>query len=207
HDDGTVEVRTKLPDGVELKETTTADGETTTTVIVDGEEVTLADSQEPTKEGSQPLINNFIAGKSLDDIAEERELTREQVIAQLQGAGYEVAPTPPDCGNGDTETTTITDSETGDKTTYTEEVHDNSLPEGVQGPVAPSYTVTTVETTDGETGATTKTVTNSQTNTTVETKTDENGRVTETTTQIGADGKESTTTVVTANGYTLTTGP
>src|SRR5690606_1445704 len=50
-------------------------------------------------------------------------------------------------------------------------------------------------------------VTNSQTNTTVETKTDENGRVTETTTQIGADGKESTTTVVTANGYTLTTGP
>ncbi|NKW11117.1 hypothetical protein HGG76_25695 [Ochrobactrum tritici] len=91
-------------------------------------------------------------GKTVEEIAQERGLSADQVRAELLAAGVEIKETT----NGTTTSVTLTDSKTGDKTTYTQEVHDNSLPEGVQGPVAPSYTVTTVETTDGATGATTK---------------------------------------------------
>ncbi|WP_374865034.1 DUF4781 domain-containing protein [Brucella cytisi] len=142
-------------------------------------------------------------GKTVEEIAQERGLSADQVRAELLAAGVEIKETT----NGTTTSVTLTDSKTGDKTTYTQEVHDNSLPEGVQGPVAPSFTVTTVETTDGATGATTKTVTNTQTGEITNNETDENGRVTETVTQQGADGKETTTTSVTANDYTMITAP
>ena len=88
------------------------DGETTTVVIVDGKETELAQGQEPTKEGCASILEDVVGGKSLDEIAEERGLTREQVIAQLEAAGYKVETTGPSSGNGDVERTEIIDAET-----------------------------------------------------------------------------------------------
>lgn len=214
--DGETRTETSYENGTRVETTVNPDGTTQTFVTgPDGERVELDPTQSapglPGENGTAETGNQnvtdtksaFENGKTIEEIAQERGLSADQVRAELQAAGIDIEETT----NGTTTTITLTDSKTGDETIYTEEVHDNSLPEGVQGPVAPSYTVMTVETKDGETDATTKTVTNSQTNTTTRTETDANGRVTETTTQTSSDGTESTTTKVTANGYTMTTAP
>ena len=183
--DGTVEVVEELPSGATLRKTTT-DGETTTTVTVDGEEVTLAEGQEPTKEGSQPLIDDFIAGKSLDQIAEERGLTREQVEAQLRAAGYTITTGEPTSDNGDVSSTVITDTKSGDQVAaqYHDWQHDGR-------------TITYVD----DKGNNVRRTTESD-GTVTETVTDKDGRRTTTITE---DGKK--TVKITFNGYTLTTGP
>jgi hypothetical protein len=211
---GQTQIETRYDNGTKVETTVNPDGTNKVTVTAPGgKPVELAASQSapglPGDQGAQKTANQTVSdtkkafqdGKTVEDIAKERNLTPEQVRAELQAAGVDIKEET----NGNTSSVTLTDSKTGNTTTYKEETHGNTLPEGVQGPVS-TYTVTTVETKDGETDATTKTVNNSQTKTTTETKTDENGRVTETTTQTGADGKKSTTTVVTANGYTMTTG-
>ena len=110
--DGTVEVVTELPNGVVIEETTPKDGETTTVVIVDGKETELAADQSITAEGCAGILDDVVGGKSLDEIAEELGLTRDQVIAQLEAAGYEVETAAPTSGNGDVEATEIIDAET-----------------------------------------------------------------------------------------------
>ncbi|TIS80577.1 MAG: LysM peptidoglycan-binding domain-containing protein [Mesorhizobium sp.] len=92
--------------------TVAADGETSTVVIVDGKETELAADQVITAEGCSSILEDVVGGKSLDEIAEERGLTREQVIAQLEAAGYKVETADPSSGNGDVERTEIIDAET-----------------------------------------------------------------------------------------------
>ncbi|TWG99553.1 uncharacterized protein DUF4781 [Mesorhizobium sp. J18] len=182
---GTVEVVEELPSGATLRKTTT-DGETTTTVTVDGEEVTLAEGQEPTKEGTQPLIDDFIDGKSLDQIAEERGLTREQVEAQLRAAGYTITTGEPTSDNGDVSSTVITDTKSGDQVAaqYRDWQHDGR-------------TITYVDDKGNEVRRTTE-----SDGTVTKTVTDKDGRRTTTITE---DGNK--TVKITFNGYTLTTGP
>ncbi|WP_181153420.1 DUF4781 domain-containing protein [Ochrobactrum vermis] len=212
---GETHTETSYENGTKVETTVNPDGTTQTFVTgPDGERVELDPKQSapglPGDKGTVKTADQNVSdtknaienGKTVEEIAQERGLSADQVRAELLAAGVDIKETT----SGTTTSITLTDSKTGDETTYTQEVHDNSLPEGVQGPVAPSYTVTTVETKDGATGATNKTVTNSQTGEIRTTKTDENGRITETVTQPGADGKETTTTTVTANGYTMTTG-
>ncbi|WP_274425126.1 LysM peptidoglycan-binding domain-containing protein [Chelativorans sp. YIM 93263] len=95
-DSGTVVEERELPSGVVVRETTPEDGETTTVVISDGEETELAADQDTTKGGTANILDDVVEGKSIGTIAEERGLTREQVIAQLEAAGYEVDISDPD---------------------------------------------------------------------------------------------------------------
>ena len=69
---------------------------------------------EPSKEGCAGILDDVVAGKTLDEIADELGLTRDEVIAALEAAGYEVETAAPMSANGDVEGTEIVDVETGE---------------------------------------------------------------------------------------------
>ncbi|MDI5986618.1 LysM peptidoglycan-binding domain-containing protein [Halomonas sp. M4R5S39] len=104
---------TELPSGVVVEEFTDANGDTLTVVVDDeGNRTTLEEGQETTREGIDGIAEDVAEGKGLDQIAEERGLTREQVIAQLAAAGYEVEFETDELANGGEQyTTSIVDAE------------------------------------------------------------------------------------------------
>ncbi len=103
--------------GVMVEEVSEADGKTTTTIIdEDGNRTELDPGQEATREGIDEIAEDVAEGKNLDQIAEERGLTREQVIAQLAAAGYEVEFETDELANGGEQyTTRIVDAEDGEE--------------------------------------------------------------------------------------------
>ncbi|MCR4264818.1 LysM peptidoglycan-binding domain-containing protein [Nitratireductor sp. ZSWI3] len=110
---GTVVERTELPNGVVIEETTEADGSTSTVVKTpDGEETTLAEGQDPTREGVDDIVDAVQDGKSIEEIAAEEGLTKDQVIAQLAAAGLDVRTWEPTSDNGDVRGTEIVDAAT-----------------------------------------------------------------------------------------------
>ncbi|MFT4132801.1 SH3 domain-containing protein [Labrys sp. (in: a-proteobacteria)] len=184
---GTITQTTQLSNGVTTVKTTGADGKSTTVVTdAKGQKTTLAASQDPTRKGAEGIGKDVAAGKSIDQIAAERGLTKEQVTAQLAAAGLEVKTSQPTSDNGDVQSTEIVDQKTGKTVTgyYQDYQHDSR----------------TVRTTDEKGNAVT---TSTEANGT-ETKSvvEGNGRTTRTVKQ----GKD-TTVSVTFNGYTLTTKP
>ncbi|WP_163266856.1 DUF4781 domain-containing protein [Chelativorans alearense] len=188
--DGTVVEETRLPSGVVIRETTPEDGDTTTVVISGGEETQLDPEQDPTKEGSADILEDVIAGKSIATIAEERGLTREQVIAQLEAAGYDVSATDPSSSNLYTQSVTITLAGSDEVVaSYSRNEHNTTTIEYVDDNGDEVHRISYV---DGRV---------------IETVVDMEGRRTVTTTEPGENGETRETVEVTFNGYTLTTDP
>ncbi|MGR2737940.1 hypothetical protein ACUY1T_05770 [Billgrantia sp. Q4P2] len=179
---------TEQQDGVIVEEATDADGNTTTTVIdADGNRTTLDPGQETTREGVDGIAEALAAGQGIDAIAEERNLTREQIEAQLRAAGYVIQSETNALGNGGEQyTTSIVDAEDGEViASYSSGpgVGNSSLHVDADG--------NETRRTELPSGSTTEIVTKA------------NGREIKETTN--AEGE--TTREVTDNGYTLTTPP
>lgn len=203
--DGTVVEETRLPSGVVTRETTTADGDTTVVVISDGQETELSPDQDPTREGTASILEDVIAGKSIATIAEERGLTEDQVIAQLEAAGYEINQDSTTDQSGTSTTTEIVDPETGKVVAgyyFNSSVFIGPVVDESSRPGSETRTVRYVDENGSEVERTT-----SSNGTVTETVTDTEGRRTETTTVPGANGDSQETVEVTFNGYTLTTEP
>ncbi|UYG04671.1 hypothetical protein OCT51_04690 [Halomonas sp. LR3S48] len=187
-DGKTTETVTYEQNGVTVEEVTGDDGETTTTIIdEDGERTTLDPGQETTREGIDGIAGALADGQSIDAIAEERDLTREQIEAQLQAAGYVIQSETNALGNGGEQyTTSIVDAEDGEV-----------IASYSSGPGVGNSSLHV----DADGNETRRTERPSGSTTTTETKA--NGREIKTTTN--AEGE--TTREVTDNGYTLTTPP
>ncbi|TIT72492.1 MAG: hypothetical protein E5W56_20530, partial [Mesorhizobium sp.] len=71
------------------------------------------------------IVNDVTGGKSIDQIASARHMTREQVIAALRSGGMTVSTTDPTSGNGDVQTTKITDAGGRTVTQYYDYQHDS----------------------------------------------------------------------------------
>ncbi|MCE8020391.1 LysM peptidoglycan-binding domain-containing protein [Halomonas sp. MCCC 1A11036] len=87
-------------------------------VVVDeaGNRTALEENQETTREGIDDIAEEVSEGKSIDQVAEERGLTPEQVIAQLAVAGYVVESETDELANGGEQyTTKIVDAEDDEK--------------------------------------------------------------------------------------------
>ena len=98
---GTVTEQTTFPNGTVVTKTTTSDGGTTTVVAAaDGSKTTLTPTQDPTSHGAQSIVHDLTGGKSIGQIAQERGLTYDQVLAQLRAAGLDVTTTTPATENG-----------------------------------------------------------------------------------------------------------
>ncbi|MBS3647183.1 hypothetical protein KEU06_00900 [Pseudaminobacter sp. 19-2017] len=160
---------------------------------------------------SIPSIEKELAeGRSLDDIAETRGISRDQVVAGMQAAGMTVKETQTSVGH----VVEVTEPQSGQTTTYTRDYdHDstgvtftkpngNSTSDSVDG-----NGVTTHTERNAETGALTTREVDPKSNSTTDTRIDEDGRKTEIVTVRAANGKEEKTTTVTFNGYRLTTAP
>ena len=77
----------------------------------------LVPASEP---GAAGIEKDLADGKSIDDIARDRGLTRDQVLAELAAGGRTVTgTTKPVSDNGDVQSTTVKDATTGKTTTYT----------------------------------------------------------------------------------------
>lgn len=200
---GTVVETTRLADGTVIEKTTLRDGTSQTVVTApNGSKTNLLPGQVPTRDGTAPILADITAGKSIDQIASERGLTREQVIAQLKAAGYEITSTTANTENG-TSTTAIRDPLTGK--TITEHdyarngTHDVSVTDasgqGTTTPVRDSQGRKITTTTDAATGGvTTRTEDDLGNGTVVETTVLPDGTTVETTTAKGSKPQ----TVVTA---------
>ncbi|MDX8502199.1 LysM peptidoglycan-binding domain-containing protein [Mesorhizobium sp. VK4C] len=167
---GTVTERTSLPNGTSVETVTPGAGPSlpvTTVTGPDGSKTILKPSQDPGGTSTQNIKNGLADGKSIDQIAKENGLTSEQVIAELQAAGYQVKTT----SSSDAQSVEIVDPRSGDKTVYS---HDYQ------------HDVRTVTTTaDGK--QTSLSIDGNGTETT--TVTDKDGRVTKTTTEKINGGK------------------
>ena len=167
---GTVTERTSLPNGASVETVTPGAGPSlpvTTVTGPDGHKTILAPSQDPGGSSTQGIKHDLADGKSIDQIAKENGLTNEQVIAELQAAGYQVTST----SSSDAQSIEMVDPRTGDKTVYS---HDYQ------------HDVRTVTTTaDGK--ETSLSVDGNGTET--KTVTDKDGRVTTTTTEKINGGK------------------
>ncbi|QTP53916.1 LysM peptidoglycan-binding domain-containing protein [Billgrantia sulfidoxydans] len=107
----------ELANGGAVETFTNEDGDTVRVVIDDeGNRTILEEGQETTREGIDGIAEDVSEGKGLDQIAEERGLTREQVIAQLAAAGYAVEFETNELANGGEQyTTRIVDAEDGEE--------------------------------------------------------------------------------------------
>ncbi|WP_146010702.1 hypothetical protein [Halomonas heilongjiangensis] len=176
---------TEQEDGVVVEEATGADGNTTTTVIdEDGNRTTLDPGQETTREGIDDIVEGIADGQSLDEIAEEQGLTRAQLIAQLEAAGFDVESDVTGQGPAIGNTTEITDKESGEPL-----VHQETGPDGT----------TVSRRTDDDGNEVRHTVHPDGSTTTVVTEPD--GRETET--QVDADGETTETVTYEQNGVTV----
>jgi uncharacterized protein (DUF433 family) len=181
--DGTITERTRLPDGTTV-EKTIKDGKTTTIVTTsDGKKTTLSDGQEPTQKSVQPIVEDLAQGKSIDQIAKDRGLSRDQVVAQLEASGLTVRTSQPEVEASKTE---VIDKRTG-KVIASHSQHHQHGTENTHYVDAKGNDITKTVAANG---------------TVTETTVSPSGRKTEKVTQ---DGK--TTVSITDNGYTLTTAP
>lgn len=185
--DGTVNESSRLPSGVVMERTTKGSVSNTVVTMPDGTRVGLAPDQVPTRAGVQSIADDIAAGKSIDQIAKQRNLSSAQVMAQLRAAGFDVKTLTPSGNNGDVGGTQLVDEDSGqviasDTTDYQ---HGDDISTIVQ-PGGKSKTVIA----DGN-GGTTETVREPE------------GRQTRTYT----DAKGNKTVAITNNGYTQTTAP
>ena len=186
--DGAVTVTKNLPNGSTVK--TVAPNNSvalpvTTVTGPDGKEVILAQTQTSDGSGAQSIQEQLAEGKSIDEIAKERGLKPEQVIAELNAAGLEVTQGG---DPGETLQTVVTDPHTGKTVTYNNDYHHGSR----------SVTVTegnteTTDTVDGN-GRTSHTVRNTETGEQTTTIVDPKNH-TKTTIVLDKDGRRTETIV------------
>jgi len=189
---GTITERTSLPNRTTIETVTPAGGPAlpvTTVTGPNGQDVVLDVSQDPGGATTQGIQDDLADGKSIDQIAQERGLTSEQVIAELQAAGYEVTTRGPTSDNGDVQSTEIVDPNTGDKTVY---YHDYQHDERTVVTTADGTETTVSEDGNGrtrnsernlETGETTTTIIDPKAGTETKIVIDKDGRITKTTTE------------------------
>lgn len=159
---------------------------------------------------SIPSIQKELAqGRTIDEIAETRGISRDQVIAGMQASGVTVTETRTSVGN----VVEVTEAQ-GGKTTYTHDYDHGSTNVTVTKPNGNTVSdtvdgngVTTHTERNAETGEQTTHKVDPRTGTTTDINFDRDGRRTEVVTVKGANGKEEKTTTVTFNGYQLTTAP
>lgn len=189
---GTVTERTSLPNGASVETVTPGVGPAlpvTTVTGPDGRKTILRPSQDPGGASTQNIKNGLADGKSIEQIARENGLTSEQVIAELQAAGYKVTTQQPTSDNGDVQSVEIVDPHTGDKTVYSHDYqHDQrtvvttadgqETSQSVDGNGRTRHSVRNTET-----GETTTTIVDPRTGTETKIVTDKDGRVTTTTTE------------------------
>ncbi|MER9654825.1 LysM peptidoglycan-binding domain-containing protein [Mesorhizobium sp. M0152] len=195
---GTVTERTSLPNGASVETVTPGAGPSlpvTTVTGPDGHKTILAAAQDPGGKSTQNIKQGLADGKSIEQIARENGLTSEQVMAELQAAGYQVKPQAAESGNGDVQSVEIVDPHTGDKTVYS---HDYQHDE--RSVVTTADGKETSQSVDGngktrnsvhntKTGETTTTIVDPKTGTETKIVTDKDGRVTTTITEKINGGK------------------
>ncbi|TRC93079.1 LysM peptidoglycan-binding domain-containing protein [Mesorhizobium sp. WSM4303] len=191
---GTVTERTSLPNGASVETVTPGAGPSlpvTTVTGPDGHKTILAYRQDPGGKSTQTIKDGLADGKSIEQIAQENGLTSEQVIAELQAAGYQVKTS----SNSDVQSVEIVEAHTGDKTVYSHDYqHDTrtvvttadgkETSRSVDGNGGTRSSVRNIKT-----GETTTTTVDPKTGTETKTVTDKDGRVTTTTTEKINDGK------------------
>ncbi|TIS57101.1 MAG: LysM peptidoglycan-binding domain-containing protein [Mesorhizobium sp.] len=189
---GTVTERTSLPNGTSVETVTPGSGPAlpvTTVSGPDGHRTVLAASQDPGGATTQGIKDDLAVGKNIEQIAQERGLTSEQVIAELQAAGYQVTTREPTSDNGDVQSVEVVDPHTGDKTVY---YHDYQHDERTVVTTSDGKETTVSEDGNGrtrnsvrniETGETTTTIVDPKAGTETKIVTDKDGRVTTTTTE------------------------
>ncbi|RWA76353.1 MAG: LysM peptidoglycan-binding domain-containing protein [Mesorhizobium sp.] len=114
---GTVTEQTSLPNGASVETVTPGAGPSlpvTTVTGPDGSKTILKPSQDPGGDSTQDIKNGLADGKSIDQIAKENDLTSQQVIAELQAAGYKVTTN----SSSDAQSVELVDPRTGGKTLY-----------------------------------------------------------------------------------------
>lgn len=165
--------------------TTDSDGNSETVVVAeDGTRTTLDPEQDTSRGGVDEIVDGVANGQSIEEIAEEQGLTREQVIAQLAAAGFEVDSGVEGQGPNYTDITRITESGSGDLV-----VSHETGPDGTQ--------TSRVIDNDGNETRRTENTDGSTTNVLIES----DGRVTETV--VDTDGKTTTTVTYEQNGMTV----
>ena len=193
--EGVVTVTKNLPNGSTVKTVTPNNSvalPVTTVTGPGGEEVTLAQTQTSDGSGAPSIQDQLAEGKSFEEIAEERGLTPEQIIAELNAAGFEVTQGG---DPGETLQIVVTDPDTGRTVTYNNDYHHGSR----------SVTVTegkteTTDSVDGngrtshterntETGEQTTTIVDPKNNTETTIVFDKEGRRTETIVEKLNDGE------------------
>ena len=158
-----------------------------------------------------PSIRQELAdGRSIDEIAETRGISRDQVVASMQAAGLTVTDTQTSVGH----VVEVTQPQGGEKTTYTHDYDHGSTNVTVTKPNGDTTSdsvdgngVTTHTERNAETGVQTTHEVDPKSNTTTDITIDADGRRTEVVKAKDANGSEQTTTTITFNGYQLTTAP
>ncbi|AZO22752.1 LysM peptidoglycan-binding domain-containing protein [Mesorhizobium sp. M1E.F.Ca.ET.045.02.1.1] len=195
---GTVTERTSLPNGASVETVTPGQGPSlpvTTVTGPDGRKTILAYSQDPGGTTTKDIKHDLADGKSIDQIAKENGLTNEQVIAELQAAGYQVTTQQATSDNGDVQSVQIVDPHTGDKTVYSYDYqHDERTVVTTADGKETSQSVdgnggTRNSVRNTKTGETTTTIVDPKTGTETKIVTDKDGRVTTTTTEKINGGK------------------
>ncbi|RWM80980.1 MAG: LysM peptidoglycan-binding domain-containing protein [Mesorhizobium sp.] len=189
---GAVTVTSNLPNGSTLQTVTPAGGPAlpvTTVTAPGGEVTTLAQSQTADGSGVPLIQEQLAAGKSIDEIAEESNLTPEQVIAELNAAGLEVTQGG---DPGETLQIVVTDPNTGKTVTYNNDYH-----HGSRSVTTTEGNTETTDLVDGN-GVTTQTERNTETGEQTTTIVDP-GNNTETTIVVDKNGRRTETIVETLN--------
>ncbi|RWC50602.1 MAG: LysM peptidoglycan-binding domain-containing protein [Mesorhizobium sp.] len=191
---GTVTERTSLPNGASVETVTPGAGPSlpvTTVTGPDSQRTILAYRQDPGGNSTQNIKQGLADGKSIKQIAQENGLTSDQVMAELQAAGYQVKTS----SNSDVQSVEIVDAHTGEKTVYSHDYqHDERTvvttadgKESSQSVDGNGKTRNSVRNT--KTGETTTTIVDPKTGTETKIVTDKDGRVTTTTTEKINGGK------------------
>src|SRR5690606_2403442 len=103
---------TEQQSGVVVEEISYADGQTTTTVTDEqGRRTELKPEQDTSRAGIDDIVAGVADGQSIEEIAEAQGLSPEQVIAQIEAAGYEYETE----AEGDNSSTHITAEDSGDE--------------------------------------------------------------------------------------------
>ncbi|CAN7377040.1 LysM peptidoglycan-binding domain-containing protein [Mesorhizobium sp. LjNodule214] len=195
---GTVTERTSLPNGASVETVTPGAGPSlpvTTVTGPDGRKTILAAAQDPGGTSTQNIKDALAEGKSIEQIAQENGLTSEQVIAELQAAGYQVKTQEPTSDNGDVQSVEIVDPHSGDKTVYSHDYqHDARTVVTTADGKETSHSVdgngkTRSSVRDTKTGETTTTIVDPKAGTETKIVTDKDGRVTTTTAEKINGGK------------------
>ncbi|WP_152979788.1 LysM peptidoglycan-binding domain-containing protein [Mesorhizobium sp. 1M-11] len=212
--------RTLLPNGTTVETVTSKGGPSIPKVTVtasDGKKTVLDPSQRPGGSTTEGIQKDLADGKSVDQIAQDRHLSKEQVIAELQAAGYQVKNTEPPRGNG-VQTVELDNPHTKEKTVYT-----HNRQSGERKVVTTKGDTETTVARDGngntttinrniKTNEKTEIVVDAKTGTEVKTVTDKDGRITKTTTEKLNGGKpidyevkpnDNLTIIAEAHGVTL----